>query len=104
MKSINEITEIGMANPGFPIMDNSPQIQIILIAGYRSMSPQQKLKRVDELTKAVQKFALARIRPHYGDISKREQHLRLTSFCLDRETMLRVFKLDQNIEGVLILQ
>ncbi len=39
------------------------------------MSAQQKLKRVSELTLAVQQLALARIRKHYGPLSEREQHL-----------------------------
>ena len=50
------------------ISDTPPHIQEILIAGYRRMSPQKKLKRVSELTKAVQQFALARIRQQSGDL------------------------------------
>ena len=46
--------------------DPPPRIQKILITGYRRMSPQQKLKRVSELTKTVQQLALARIRKQYG--------------------------------------
>ncbi len=63
------------------------------------MTPQEKLKRVDELTKAVQILSLARIREQYGVISEREQHLRLASLWLDRETMLRVFNWDPYVEG-----
>lgn len=40
------------------IQDTSPQAQKLIIDGYRRMSPQQKLKRVDELTKAIQQLAL----------------------------------------------
>ena len=46
----------------YEIHDTPPHIQKMLIAGYRNMTPQQKLKRVSELTKAVQQLALARIR------------------------------------------
>lgn len=81
------------------ITDTPPHIQKLLIEGYRRMSPQQKLKRVDELTKAVQQFALARIRNQYGDISEREQKLRLASLWLDRETMIKVFQWDPSIKG-----
>lgn len=79
--------------------DTSPQIQEILISGYRRMSPQQKLKRVNELTKAVQQLALARIRQQYGTVSEREQRLRLASLWLDRKTMVRVFNWDPFVEG-----
>jgi hypothetical protein len=79
--------------------DTSPHIQEILTAGYRRMSPQQKLKRVNELTKAVQQLALARIREQYGMVSEREQRLRLASLWLDRKTMIRVFNWDPSVEG-----
>ncbi|MDD3926906.1 MAG: hypothetical protein PHT33_09635 [bacterium] len=79
--------------------DTSPQIQEILIEGYRRMSPQEKLKRVTELTKAVQQLALARILQQYGPCSEREQRLRLAALWLDRETMIRVFNWDPEAEG-----
>lgn len=81
------------------ITDTPPRIQKLLIEGYRRMSPQQKLKRVNELTKAVQQLALARIRKQYGAISEREQKLRLASLWLDRETMIKVFGWDPSVKG-----
>lgn len=81
------------------MLDTSPAIREKLIRGYRDMSPQEKLKRVDEMTKAVQQLALARIRKQHGDISEREQQLRLASLWLDRETMIRVFDWDPKREG-----
>ncbi len=79
--------------------DTSPNIHKMLIAGYRRMSPQHKLKRVNELTKAVQQLALARIRKQYGMLSEQELHLRLAALWLDRETMIRVFQWDPHREG-----
>jgi hypothetical protein len=79
--------------------DTSPNIRKMLIAGYRRMSPQHKLKRVNELTKAVQQLALARIRKQYGMLSEQELHLRLAALWLDRETMIRVFQWDPHREG-----
>jgi hypothetical protein len=81
------------------IHDTPPHIPKILIAGYRNMSPQQKLQRVSQLTRAVQQLALARIRKHYGIRSEREQRLRLASLWLDRDTMIRVFHWDPHKEG-----
>ncbi len=63
------------------------------------MTPQQKMQRVSELTKAVQQFALARIRKQYGNISEQEQRLRLAALWLDRKTMIRVFNWDPQKEG-----
>ena len=81
------------------IHDTSAKIQKLLISGYRQMSPQQKLKRVSELNKAVQQLALTRIRKQYGRLSDREQQLRLAALWLDRETMIRVFHWDPQREG-----
>ena len=82
-----------------PLSDTSPQMREFLIEGYRRMTPQQKLKQVDELTKTVQLMALARIRKQYGHCTEREQRLRLAALWLDRETMLRVFNWDPEKEG-----
>jgi hypothetical protein len=92
-KSVLE-ERILLKNPDTPI-----RIQKILIAGYRKMTPQQKLQRVNELTKAVQQLALARIRKQYGEISEREQRLRLAALWLPRETMVRVFHWDPLQQG-----
>ena len=83
----------------YPMSDTSPQIQTILIQGYRQMSPVQKLARVQELTQTVQQLALARIRQQYGAISEREQRLRLAALWLDRDTMQRVFQWDPQEKG-----
>ena len=81
------------------IEDTPAHIQDLIIEGYRRMSPQDKLRRVSELTKAVQQLALARIKKQYGDISEHEQRLRLASLWLDRNTMARVFQWDPEIQG-----
>mgnify|MGYP001813506142 FL=1 len=83
----------------YEFQDTPPHIQKMLIAGYRSMTPQQKLQRVGELNKAIQQLALARIRKQYGEISEREQRLRLAALWLNRETMIRVFDWDPQKAG-----
>ena len=79
--------------------DTPPEIQKIIIEGYRKMSPQQKIQRVSELNKGVQQFALARIQKEYGEISDHEKRLRLASLWLDRETMVQVFDWDPKEKG-----
>ena len=79
--------------------DTSSHIQNILIEGYRRMSPQQKLKRVREMTQAVQQLALARIEKQYEECSDYEKQLRLASLWLDRETMIRVFHWNPRVKG-----
>ncbi len=82
------------------ISDTPKHIQKKLIEGYRKMTPQQKLQQVSELTKSVQQLALARIKKQYGNISEREQRLRLGALWLPRETMIRVFNWDPKEQGL----
>jgi hypothetical protein len=81
------------------IQDTPPHIQKLIIEGYRRMSPQEKFKRVSELTKAIQQLALARIVKQYGQISEREKQLRLASLWLEPETMIRVFQWNPHEKG-----
>ncbi|MCP4405210.1 MAG: hypothetical protein GY801_48900 [bacterium] len=88
-----------MIKHGTGLNDTAPSVKKILLEGYRKMTPQQKLRRVNEMTKSVQQMALLRIRKQYGDIPERETQLRLASLWLDRETMIRVFNWDPKQKG-----
>jgi hypothetical protein len=79
--------------------DTRPEIEEIMLRGYRAMSPKEKLHCVDELTKGVQQMALARIRKQHGALSEKEQQLRFASLWLDRQTMINVFGWDQEEKG-----
>ena len=82
------------------LSDTPPEIEEILLAGYRRMTPAQKLERVMDLNRAAQEMALARIRTTYGPtLSEREERLRLAALWLDRETMIRVFGWDPEVQG-----
>jgi len=81
-------------------LDTPPEIERILIEGYRRMSPAEKLQRVCDLNHMVETMAAARIRQQYGpDISERELELRLAALRLDRETMIEVFDWDPAEKG-----
>lgn len=83
-----------------PIDDTSPEARAVMIEAYRRMSPAEKLQRVADLNRAVEQMALARIRRQYGpDLDEREERLRLASLRLDRETMIRAFGWDPDVEG-----
>lgn len=81
------------------IQDTHPKIEKMIIEEYRKMTPQQKLHKVSELNKSIQQIALARIRKQYGNISEREQRLRLASLWLDRDIMIKVFGWDPLEKG-----
>jgi len=71
--------------------DTDPEIEAMLIAGYRAMSAAEKAERVSELTKAVQEMALLDVRRRHPDEDEREHALRVASRWLDPEVMKRVF-------------
>ena len=80
--------------------DTPPEVQAMMIEGYRRMSPAEKLQRVVDLNRAVENLARARLRAQYGpNLSEREENLRLASLYLDRDTMIRAFDWDPEVEG-----
>jgi len=82
-----------------PPDDTAPAVDALLVAGYRRMSPAEKLERVRALTHAVQELALADIRRRHPDADEREQALRLASRWIAPELMLRVFAWDVRKAG-----
>lgn len=81
-------------------LDTPPEVEEILLEGYRRMSPAEKLRRVAELNRATQAMAAARIRSRYGpDLGERELRLRLAALRLDRATMIEVFGWDPEEKG-----
>ena len=79
--------------------DTSPEAERILIEGYRAMPPWRKLRQVSTLTQMAQRMALTRLRRQYGDMTEREERLRLAALWLPRETMLRLFNWDPEEKG-----
>lgn len=64
------------------------------------MSPQEKIRTIQDLNHTVLLMALAGIRSRHGsDLSEREQQLRLAALWLDRETMIRLYGWDPKAEG-----
>ncbi len=80
--------------------DTPPDVEEILLEGYRRMTPGERLVRAFDMSRAVQQLALVRIRAEYGpDLTEREERLRLASLWLPRETMVEVFGWDPEVEG-----
>ncbi len=60
--------------------DTPPEIEEILVEGYRCMTPFEKLWQVFELNRMAQTMAAMRIQAQYGpDLSERELRLRLAA-------------------------
>lgn len=81
------------------LLDTSPEIEKIIIEGYRKMSAAQKLKIMQDLIRSAQLLALSDIKRRYPDAVKRELQLRLASRWIEPELMRQAFGWDQEIEG-----
>ncbi len=82
------------------LTDTAPEAEEVWIEGLRRMTGAERLLRALDLTAAVRALAAARIRAEHGpDVSEGELRLRLAALWLDRETMVRVFGWDPEVEG-----
>lgn len=79
--------------------DTHPRAARFLIAGYRAMSPEQKLGRVNDLARTSKQLAEARIRAQYPGATGREVLLRLAALTLGRELVVKAFNWDPEREG-----
>ncbi len=82
-----------------PNNDTHPDIEALIIEGYRAMSPARKFELVCELTRTVQDLALIDIRRRHPGANERELALRLASRSMDPELLKRVFGWDIRVEG-----
>ena len=60
--------------------DIHPDVERVVVEGWRSMSAAEKVHQVRELTNTARRFSLAGIRRRHPDASERELRLRLASF------------------------
>jgi hypothetical protein len=89
-----------MAAMGSPAAsDTPPDVREMLVAGYRAMSPSEKLRRVVELNRATEELARARIRRRYGALDERTVRLRLAGLRYSRELVLEASGWDPRREG-----
>ena len=79
--------------------DTPPEVTAILVAGYRAMTPSEKLRRVVELNRATEALARVRLRRQYGALDERTVRLRIAALRYPRELMLEAFGWDPRREG-----
>jgi hypothetical protein len=79
--------------------DTPPEIERILIEGYRGMPAWRKLQQVAELTTLVTQLAMNDVRGKHPYADEREIKLRLASRWLDPELMRQAFGWDVEKEG-----
>ncbi len=79
--------------------DTSPEVEEILIEGFRRMSAAEKLERIQALGPYIRNLQLDDIRRRHPDADERECELRLASRRLPPELMRKAFGWDPDIEG-----
>ncbi len=74
--------------------DTDGAIEAMRIAGFRQMTPAQKLELAGALTHNIRQLALTGIRQRHPGIGEREAMLRLAAMSIDRATIVRAFGWD----------
>ena len=81
-----------MSPPRFVLFeDTSPEAEAVLIALYRKMSPEKKMRQVEELTQGVQLLALSRLREEDPSATDEVLKLRLAALWLEPELLLAAY-------------
>jgi len=80
--------------------DTPLDVEERLLERYRRMTGLERLAIALDMSEAVRQLALAGIRDRHGpNLSAREERLRLAALTIDRETMIRAFGWDPEVEG-----
>lgn len=74
--------------------DTNRAVDSLRIAGFRQMTPAQKLALASAMTRSIRQLALAGIRLRHPGIGEREAILRLAAMSVDRTTLVRAFGWD----------
>lgn len=79
--------------------DTSPEADALMFRLWRQASPAQKLRKVFGVGKMVNELVRAELRKRYPEATPREIELRLAARNLSRETMIRAFCWDPELQG-----
>jgi hypothetical protein len=79
--------------------DTNQDSERMLVELARATPVWKKFQQVANATEACRAFARAGILRRHPDASEKEVKLRLAALSLDRETMIRVYGWDPEVEG-----
>ena len=79
--------------------DTDKKAERILVELARATPVWGKIQQVADATEASRAFALAGIKSRHPEASQEELKLRLAALALDRDTMIRVYGWDPEVEG-----
>lgn len=79
--------------------DTSPEVDEVMFGLWRRAPPAPKLRKVFSIGKTINALVRAELRKRYPGATPRELELRLAARNLDRETMIRAFNWDPDLQG-----
>lgn len=82
-----------------PYSDTHPKALEVFLSLQRQMTPAQKVSLVLDFTEMLFRLAEADVRQTYPEASEREIFLRAAARRLDRETMIRVYGWDPQLQS-----
>ncbi|MCI0487058.1 MAG: hypothetical protein L0229_10715 [Blastocatellia bacterium] len=80
-------------------LDTDEEAERVLIELARTTPPWKKVEQVAATTKACRQFAMAGLRGRYPQATEEELRKRLAALVLDRETVIKAYGWDPEVEG-----
>jgi hypothetical protein len=81
------------------VLDTDPETERLLIELSRDRPIWKQFRQVGALNRMTRAFAMAGIRQRYPEATEGEVRRRLAAVLFDRETVIKVFGWDPEIEG-----
>lgn len=81
------------------VSDTDPETERVLIELVRAMPDGKKIQQVFESIETTRAFAMAGLRGRYPRASEEELKKRLAALVFDRETVIKVYGWDPEVEG-----
>ena len=81
------------------VLDTDPETERLLIELSRNRPIWKQFRQVGALNRMTRAFAMAGIRQRYPEATEDEVRRRLAAVLFDRETVIKVFGWDPEIEG-----
>jgi len=81
------------------VLDTHPETERLLIELSRNRPIWKQFRQVGALNRMTRAFAMAGIRQRYPEATEEEVRRRLAAVLFDRETVIKVFGWDPEIEG-----
>ena len=88
-----------LMNQRAAVLDTDPETERRLIELTRSMPDWKKFRQIAALTEGCRRLAMVGLRERYPTAGEEELRKRFAALVLDRDTVVRMFAWDPEVEG-----